>query len=107
MFYRVAYYIQDRIFRFWLVNAFEIGNFYIAPSRNFLSGNKQTNKQTNKQKINTKKGVQKKSRLFQTCESVEIMCTEDVQDRVRMQIVKNVMQQIHELFVSLCEITLA
>ena len=35
------------------------------------------------------------------------MCTEDVQDRVRMQIVKNVMQQIHELFVSLCEITLA
>lgn len=49
----------------------------------------------------------KKSRLFQTCESVEIMCAEDVQDRVRMQIVKNVMQQIHELFVSLCEITLA
>ena len=65
------------------------------------------NKQTNKQKINTKKSVQKKSRLFQTCESVEIMCAEDVQDRVRMQIVKNVMQQIHELFVSLCEITLA
>ena len=60
MFYRVAYYIQDRIFRFWLVNAFEIGNFYIAPSRNFLSGNKQTNKQ----KINTKKSVQKKNRDF-------------------------------------------
>ena len=105
MFYRVAYYIQDRIFRFWLVNAFEIGNFYIAPSRNFLSGNKQTNKQTKNQ--HKKKCLKKKSRLFQTCESVEIMCTEDVQDRVRMQIVKNVMQQIHELFVSLCEITLA
>ena len=61
MFYRVAYYIQDRIFRFWLVNAFEIGNFYIAPSRNFLSGNKQTNKQTKNQH---KKSVQKRSRLF-------------------------------------------
>ena len=65
------------------------------------------NKQINKQKINAKKSVQKKSRLFQTCESVEIMCAEEVQDRIRMQIVKNVMQQIHELFVSLCEITLA
>ena len=105
MFYRVAYYIQDRIFRFWLVNAFEIGNFYIAPSRNFLSGNKQTNKQTNKK--STQKKCPKKIATFQNCESVEIMCAEDVQDRVRMQIVKNVMQQIHELFVSLCEITLA
>lgn len=65
------------------------------------------NKQTNKQKITTKKSVQKKIATFETCESVEIMCAEDVQDRVRMQIVKNVMQQIHELFVSLCEITLA
>ena len=64
MFYRVAYYIQDRIFRIWLVNAFEIGNFYIAPSRNFLSGNKQTNKQTNKQKINTTKSIQKKIATF-------------------------------------------
>ena len=65
MFYRVAYYIQDRIFRIWLVNAFEIGNFYIAPSRNFLSGNKQTNKKSTQQKVS-----KKKSRLFQTCESV-------------------------------------
>ena len=62
MFYRVAYYIQDRIFRFWLVNAFEIGNFYIAPSRNFLSGNKQTNKQTNKK--SAQKKVSKKNRDF-------------------------------------------
>ena len=64
--------------------------------------NKQTNKKSTQQKVS-----KKKSRLFQTCESVEVMCAEDVQDRVRMQIVKNVMQQIHELFVSLCEITLA
>ena len=35
------------------------------------------------------------------------MCAEDVQDRVRIQIVKDVMQQIQELFVFLCEITLA
>ena len=61
MFYRVAYYIQDRIFRFWLVNAFEIGNFYIAPSRNFLSRNKQTNKQTKNQH---KKKCPKKNRDF-------------------------------------------
>ena len=61
MFYRVAYYIQDRIFRIWLVNAFEIGNFYIAPSRNFLSGNKQTNKQT---KIQHNKKYPKKNRDF-------------------------------------------
>ena len=64
MFYRVAYYIQDRIFRFWLVNAFEIGNFYIAPSRNFLSGNK-INKQTKKQTKNQhNKKCPKKNRDF-------------------------------------------
>ena len=67
MFYRVAYYIH--IFRFWLVNAFEIRNFYIAPSRNFPSGNKQTNK-----KNQHNKKCPKKNRDFFKLVKVSKLC---------------------------------